>query len=48
MIDFELEIIDRDFSVRINRSVHSKAEDIFDRLIRGFDAKLSEEGFFLF
>ena len=48
MIDFKLEIIDRDSSVRINRSVHSEAEDIFNRLIRGFDSKLSEERFFLF
>ncbi len=48
MSDFQLEIINRDSSVRINRSVHSKAEDIFNRLIRGFDNKLSEERFFLF
>jgi hypothetical protein len=38
-----LEVVDRDSSVRVNSSVHSKAEDIFDRLIRGFDLKGSEE-----
>jgi len=48
MVDFKLEVMDRDSSVRINRSVHSKAEDIFDRLIRGFNGKFSEERFFLF
>ncbi len=35
MIDFKLEIIDRDSSVRINRSVHSEAKDMFWGLIGG-------------
>ena len=48
MIHFELEVFDRDSSVRVNSSVHSEAEDIFWGLIRGFDGKLSEERFFLF
>ena len=43
MVDLELEVVDRDSSVRVNSSIHSKAEDIFDRLIRGFDSKGSEE-----
>jgi hypothetical protein len=48
MIDFESEVIDGDFSVRVNGPAHSEAEDIFYGLIRGFDGKLSEERFFLF
>jgi len=43
MIEFQLEVVDRDSSVRVNSSVYSKAEDIFDRLVRGFDLKGSEE-----
>jgi hypothetical protein len=43
-----LEVVDRDSSVRVNSSVHSKAEDIFDRLVRGFDLKGSEERTFFF
>ena len=43
MVDFKLEVMDRDSSVRINRSVHSEAEDIFWGLIRGFDGKFSEK-----
>ncbi len=43
MIDFKLEIIDRDSSVRINRSVHSEAKDMFWGLIGGVDGKFSEE-----
>ncbi len=43
MVDLELKVVDRDSSIRINGSVHSKAEDIFHRLIRGFDLKGSEE-----
>jgi hypothetical protein len=38
-----LEVVDRDSSIRVDSSVHSKAEDIFDRFIRGFDLKGSEE-----
>jgi len=29
MVDLQLEVVDRDSSVRVNGSVHSKAEDIF-------------------
>jgi hypothetical protein len=43
MIDLELEVVDRDSSIRVTGSVHSEAEDIFDRLIRGFDCEFSEE-----
>ncbi len=43
MVDLQLEVVDRDSSVRVNGSVDSKAEDIFDRFIRGFDLKGSEE-----
>ena len=42
MVEFELEVVDRDSSVRINGSVHSEAENILHRLIRGFDCKFSE------
>jgi hypothetical protein len=48
MVDLQLEVIDRDSSIGINGSVHSKAENIFDRLIRGFDLKCSEERTFFF
>jgi hypothetical protein len=43
MVELQLEVVDRDSSIRVDSSVHSKAEDIFDRLIRGFDLKGSEE-----
>jgi len=43
MVHFELEVVDRDSSIRVDGSLHSKAEDIFDRLIRGLDLKGSEE-----
>ena len=43
MVDLQLEVVDGDSSIRVDGSVHSKAEDIFDRLIRGFDLKWSEE-----
>ncbi len=47
MVDLQLEVVDGDSSIRVDGSVHSKAEDIFHRLIRGFDLKCSEErGFF--
>jgi hypothetical protein len=48
MVHFKEEIVDRDSSVSINGSVHSEAEDIFYRLIRGFDGELSEERLVLF
>jgi hypothetical protein len=43
MIELELEVVDRDSSIRVDGSVHPKAEDIFDRFIRGFDLKGSKE-----
>lgn len=43
MVDLQLKVVDRDSSVRVNRSVDSQAEDIFNRLVRGFDLKGSEE-----
>ena len=43
MVEFELEVVNRDSSVRVNGSFHSEAEDIFHRLERGSDAKFSEE-----
>jgi hypothetical protein len=46
MVHFELEVVDRDSSVRINGSVHSEAEDILYRLIRGVDREFSEERLF--
>jgi hypothetical protein len=48
MIDLELEVVDRDSSVRINGSVHSEAKDILHRLIRGVDGEFSEERLILF
>ena len=36
MVHFQLKVVDIDSSVRINGSVHSEAEDILHRLIRGF------------
>jgi len=43
-----LEVVNRDSSIRVDGSVHSKAEDIFHRLIRRFDLKCSEERAFFF
>ena len=40
--------MDRDSSIRVDGSVHSKAEDIFNRLVRGFNLKGSEERAFFF
>jgi hypothetical protein len=48
MVHFQLEVVERDSSVRINGSVHSEAEDILHRLIRGFDCEFSEERLILF
>ena len=48
MVDLQLEVVDRYFSIRVDGSVDSEAEDIFYGLIRGFDGKLSEERFLLF
>ena len=48
MVHFELKVVDRDSSVRINGSVHSEAKDILRRLIRGFDREFSEKRLILF
>ena len=48
MVDLKWEVVDGDSSVRVDGSVHSKAEDIFDRLIREFDLECSEERIFFF
>jgi hypothetical protein len=48
MVYLQWEVVDGDSSVRVDGSVHSKAEDIFDRLIRGFDLKCSEERMLFF
>ena len=48
MVHFELEVVERDSSVRINGSVPSEAKDILHRLIRGFDREFSEERLILF
>ena len=48
MVNLELEVVNRDSSIRVDGSVHSKAEDIFSRPIRGFDLKGSEERTFFF
>ncbi len=42
MVYFKEEVVDRDSSVSIDGSVHSEAEDIFYRLIRGDNCELSE------
>ncbi len=48
MVHFTWKVVNGDSSVRINGSVHSEAEDIFDGLIRGFDCEFSEERLILF
>jgi len=48
VVDLYLEVVNRDSSIRVDGSVHSKAEDIFYRLIRGFDLECSEERTFFF
>jgi len=48
MVDLELEVVDRDFSIRVDGSLDSEAEDIFYGLIRGFDLESSEERPFFF
>jgi len=40
--------MNRDFSVGVNGSIHSKAEDIFHRLKGWFDFEFSKERLFLF
>jgi hypothetical protein len=48
MVHFELEVVERDSSVRIKGSVYSEAKDILHRLKRGFDREFSEERLILF
>ena len=47
-VDFELEMADRDFSVRVHGSIHSEAENILRRLERWPDFEFSEGRLFLF
>jgi hypothetical protein len=42
MVDLQLEVVDRDFSIRVDGSFHPEAEDIFYGLVWGFDGKFSE------
>jgi hypothetical protein len=42
MVYLQLEVVNGDSSVRVNRSVHSETEDIFHRLERGSDCKFSK------
>jgi len=48
MIDFKLQGLNGDFSVRVNGPLHPEAEDVFRRLERGFYFEFSEESGFLF
>jgi hypothetical protein len=48
VINLDLEVVNRDSSIRVNGSIHSETEDIFGRLERWSDFKFSEEGLFLF
>ena len=43
MIELQLEVVDRNSSIRVDGSVHPKAEDIFDGFIRGFNLEGSEQ-----
>ena len=47
VVDLEMEIVERDFSIRINDSFDSEGEDIFGRLVGGNDFKFSEQRAFL-
>jgi len=42
-VHFELEVVNRDFSIGVSGSIHTKAEDIFHRLERWSDFKFSKE-----
>jgi hypothetical protein len=46
-MDFELEVVNRDPSVRVYGSIHSETEDIFRGLKGGWDCKFSKERLFL-
>jgi len=41
--DFELEVVNRDFSVGIYSSIHPEAEDIFGGLVGRADREFSKE-----
>ncbi len=43
-VDFEVQGVDRNLSIRVYGSIHSEAEDIFCGLERGRDSELPEEG----
>jgi len=43
-MDFELEIVNRDFSVGVYHSIHSETEDILRGKEGGSDFEFSEEG----
>jgi len=43
VIELQLEVVDRNSSIRVDGSVHPKAEDIFDGFIRGFNLEGSEQ-----
>ena len=47
VIDFELEVIEGDPSIRINGSIDSEAENVFYRLERGSYGEFSKERLFL-
>ncbi len=47
-MDFELQVVNRDPSVRVYGSIHSETEDIFSGLKGRFDCKFSKERLFLF
>jgi len=47
-VDFELETVNRDFSVGVYNSIHSETEDIFHRLEGGSDFEFPKERLFLF
>ena len=46
-VDFKLQRIDRNLSIRVNGSIHSEAKDIFGGLEGGRDFELPEERAFL-
>jgi hypothetical protein len=47
-MDFELEVMDRDLSIRVYNPIHSETEDILRGLEGGSDFEFSEEGLFFF
>ena len=47
-MDFELEVMDRDLSIRVYSSIHSETEDILGGLEGGSDFEFSKERLLLF